>query len=243
MMASSTSGRVSDDTECHESDEKPRHPVEITKGFWMGRTEVPVGVYKQFVSKTDGVALPESSPEFDPGWKEDTQPIVNVTWDEAKAYCEWAGGRLPTEAEWEYAARGGRDGLKYPWGNDITHENANYEAQGTSSVGSYPANGFGLYDMAGNVWEWVADWYNEDYYGSLPQDSPSPDPLEPVFSPPGMRVLRGGAWVVDPGSPRKYLRVVYPRYLRASSRFRSEPVVRNLTVGFRCSQGSFPLTL
>ena len=217
--------------------EYPRHPVEITKGFWMGRTEVPVGAYKQFVSKTDGVALPESSPEFNPGWKEDTHPIFSVTWDEAKAYCEWAGGRLPTEAEWEYAARGGRDGLKYPWGNDITQENANYDAKGTSSVGSYPANGFGLYDMAGNVWERVADWYDEDYYGSLPQDSPSPDPLGPAeevpFFPPGMRgkrVLRGGVWYLDP----EYLRVSYRQGHRPYAG------VGSIGIGFRCAREVFP---
>ena len=117
--------------------------------------------------------------------------------------------------------------MKYPWGNGITHENANYGkgtegTPSTSSVGSYPANGFGLCDMAGNVWEWVADWYEENYYAS----SPARDPKGP--SAGQERILRGGS------------RNFYPEFLRTSNRDRYRPEVRNLFIGFRCAREVFP---
>ena len=161
--------------------EKPRHRVRITKGFWLGETPVTVAAYKRFVSERPDLKMPPA-PDFNPRWSKEDHPVVGMTWDEAQAYCAWAGGRLPTEAEWEYAVRGGKDGLKYPWGNDITQENANYRGskwKGTSPVRSYPANAWGLYDMAGNVWEWAADWYDENYYASLPPDMPVEDPPGP----------------------------------------------------------------
>jgi formylglycine-generating enzyme required for sulfatase activity len=209
-------------------DEKPRHRVRITKGFWMGETPVTVAAYEEFTRKS-GVSMPPA-PSFNPGWSKKDHPIVNVTWDDAKAYCTWAGGRLPTEAEWEYAARGGQDGLKYPWGNDLTPENANYlgsKWQGTSPVRSYPPNGWGLYDMAGNVWEWVADWYGEDYYKSLPPDRPAENPSGPGGET-GVRVLRGGAFSNN------------ARYLRASNRYWIEPDLRVDLIGFRCVREVVP---
>ena len=219
-------GCVPDDTEC-EKDEYPRHPVEITKGFWMSRTEVTVAATSH--------QMPEA-PDFNPGWKEDTHPIVNVTWGEANPYCQWAGGRLPTEAEWEYAARGGEERLKYPWGNGITHDDANFRGTGgrdnrekTAPVGSFPPSGYGLHDMAGNVAEVVADWYDKDYYGSLPEDSPSLDPPGPSTSPEGMRVLRGGSFYF------------YQGYLRASNRAGYIPDLKYLSlVGFRCARDVSP---
>ena len=220
-------GCVSHDTQC-DQDENPRHPVEISKGFWMGRTEVPVGVYKQFVSKTGDIfELPEKSPDSNPGWKEDTHPIVNVSWWDAKAYCEWAGGRLPSEAEWEYAARGGKEGQKYPSGNGITHNDANFRGtddnwEKIAPVGSFPPNDHGLYDMAGNVWEWVADWYEEDHYSSLPEDSSSLDPFNELGQP--QRVLRGGSWID------------YPDGLRSSNRFGHRPEHSRNFIGFRCAR-------
>ena len=205
--------------------EKPQHHVTITKGFWLGRTPITVAAYKRFAQQTSN-EMP-TPPNFNRGWGKDDHPIVNVTWDEAKAYCQWAAGRLPTEAEWEYAARGGKEGLKYPWGNGITHENANYGkgtegTTSTSSVGSYPPNGFGLCDMAGNVWEWVADWYEENYYAS----PPARDPKGP--SAGQGRVLRGGSWVGN------------PVLLRTSSRVGLAPGFRLYNVGFRCTRGVFP---
>jgi len=206
-----------------DADEKPRHPVRITKGFWMSETPVTVAEYKRFTR-----SLPPP-PDFNPGWSKDDHPIVRVTWDEAKVYCEWAGGRLPTEAEWEYAARGGKDGLKYPWGNEITSENANYGGskwKGTSPVRSYPANAWGLYDMAGNVWEWVADWYGEKYYATLPSDKPAEDPRGPQSGE--VRVLRGGSF----GD--------VSRILRASLRNWYAPGNRSDVIGFRCVREVVP---
>ena len=149
--------------------------------------------------------------------------MVNVAWDEAQAYCEWAGGRLPTEAEWEYAARGGVDGLKFPWGHARSHHEANYWRTGgadrwryTAPGGSFPANGFGLYDMAGNVYEWTADWMDEDYYAR----SPETDPPGPESG--AMRVARGGAGFLNPA------------VLRTSTRIGNAPHLRNYTLGFRC---------
>src|SRR5205085_9679074 len=103
-------GATPDDGEAHE-EEKPRHPVHISKGFWLGKTPVTVAAYKLFVQDA-GLKMPQP-PHFNSAWEKEDHPIVNVTWDEAEAYCKWAGGRLPTEAEWEYAARGGKAGLKY----------------------------------------------------------------------------------------------------------------------------------
>ena len=207
-------GCVPGDDDC-ESNEKPRHRVEITKDFWMSRREVTVAAHKRFVEATSH-EMPEA-PSFNPSWGEEDHPIVNVSWDAAAAYCKWAGGRLPTEAEWEYAACGGKEGLLYPWGNEISSKNAKYHSEdGTAAVGSYPANGFGLYDMAGNVWEWCADFYAEDYYVSStaqdPQGSPSGE----------MRVVRGGSW--DDA----------PEVLRASVRDRSQPGLGSDIIGFRC---------
>jgi formylglycine-generating enzyme required for sulfatase activity len=211
-----------------EADEKPRHRVRITKGFWLGETPVTVAAYKRFIGERPASKMPPP-PDFNPQWSKADEPVVSVTWYEAKAYCEWAGGRLPTEAEWEYAARGGKNGLKYPWGNEIAPENANYAGckwKGTSPVRSYPPNAWGLYDMTGNVWEWTADWYGKDYYATLPSDKPTENPRGPQS---GMvRVIRGGSWYFS------------PTWLRVSRRYGVVDGGRDGTLGFRCAREVAP---
>ena len=147
--------------------------------------------------------------------------MVYVSWNDATAYAKWGGKRLPTEAEWEYAARGGLVGKRYSRGDQISPDDANYGGKVGKPrvVGSYPANGYGLYDMAGNVWEWCQDRYGSDYYSN-----------SPIKNPPGpgtgyRRVLRGGHWYFDPGT----LRVAY----RSSTSFR---IIGTTTTGFDVCQ-------
>ena len=149
-------------------------------------------------------------------------PIINVDWDQASAYCQWAARRLPTEAEWEKAALD-NDGRNFPWGNQTpTCYLANFSGcEGdTSAVDSHPAgkSPYGALDMAGNVWEWVPDWYNYNYY----RQSPSNNPTGPASG--GTRVLRGGAW---PG-----------QYIFSYVRYQYPPGFGNDFIGFRCAASS-----
>jgi formylglycine-generating enzyme required for sulfatase activity len=203
--------------------EKPAHQVTITKGFWLGQTEVTVGAYKRFAAATGRQMPPEpdiTGRPLNPGWGSEAMPIVDVTWDDARAYCAWAGGRLPTEAEWEYAARAGSTAARYGdvdriawyadnsgtqrldstriWNEDQANylERLNENGNGMHDVGQKRANGFGLYDMLGNVWEWVSDWFDQNYY----QNSPSQDPSGPTSGQ--VRVLRGGSWYANPDGVR-----------------------------------------
>jgi formylglycine-generating enzyme required for sulfatase activity len=214
------------DSECND-DEKPAHQVTLSKGFWMGQTEVTVAAYKRFAAAVGRPMPPE--PKFfgrpvNPGWGNDAMPIVDVTWDEAQAYCRWVGGRLPTEAEWEYAARGGSTEARYGPINEIAWNSGN----GAHEVAQKPANGFGLYDVLGNVWEWVNDWYDQNYY----QNSPSQDPQGPAGGQ--LRVLRGGSWF---GNVWR----VGARYIRVSYRAGVNPSDWDGGGGFRCArEGDIP---
>jgi sulfatase modifying factor 1 len=167
--------------------------------------------------------------DFNPGWSKPDHPITNVTWGEAVDYCAWIGGELPTEAQWKYAARGGADNQKFPWGDKITAEMANYSESrlhGTTPVRKYAPNAWELYDMAGNVHEWMAEWYDEDYYKSLPgpADQPVIDPLGPPVEPSSKwRGLCGGSY----NSPATGI--------RTSFRDGYTPgLPRGRGVGFRC---------
>jgi serine/threonine-protein kinase len=199
-----------------DDDEKPPHKVTLD-GYWIYKYEVTVAQYRKFCNAT-GRQMPDA-PSW--GWK-DNHPIVNVSWDDAEAYAQWAGVRLPTEAEWEKAARG-TDGRKYPWGNEWDASKCNNYETGpnqTTPVGSYPqgVSPFGVHDMAGNVWEWCADWYDGNYYRS----APSKNPTGP--SSGNYRALRGGSWLYVDND------------CRAAVRNDNAPAVRNSNDGFRCVQ-------
>jgi formylglycine-generating enzyme required for sulfatase activity len=200
------------DNEC-QANEKPAHLVTISRGFWIGQTPVTVGAYKRFAGAT-GRQMPKAS-GFNRAWTDEGMPIVNENWHDAHDYCAWAGGRLPTEAEWEYAARGGSATARYGPIDEVAWYDKN-SGKRAHDVGQKRANGFGLYDILGNVWEWASDWHDESYY----QSSHSQDPTGSASG--SARVLRGGSWFDNPS------------YVRVSYRGRFNPTSSWYNVGFRC---------
>ncbi len=207
-----------------DNDEKPIHSVDLD-GYYMDKYEVTNAAYKRCVDAGTCAAPKESKsytrPAYYGNFEFDEFPVIYVDWNMAKTYCEWRDSRLPTEAEWEKAARG-TDGRTYPWGEDISCDKLNYNncTGDTTKVGSYldGVSPYGLYDMAGNVWEWVSDWYDGKYY----QNSPSSNPLGAASG--SYRVLRGGSWnYVD-------------NVTRSSYRFNVTPDYISNGIGFRCAR-------
>jgi formylglycine-generating enzyme required for sulfatase activity len=208
--------------------ESPVHPV-FLDAFALAQHPVTNAQYERFVRETGHRVPYLDDPRAEAtNWDREARiypaghaqhPVVLVSWRDAQTYCEWAGGRLPTEAEWEKAARGGLEGKLYPWGDEINPSLANYDNRdGTTLVGSYPPNDSGLHDMAGNVWEWVADWYDTTYYQRSPQQNPQGPEKGTV------RVLRGGAWLL------------FPQFCRVAYRFRNSPDFRFNLIGFRLAR-------
>jgi len=185
-----------------ESDELPVHEVKLN-AFWIDQVEVTNGMYNLCVQA--GSCRPpvkinsDNRPEYFGNPEFQDYPVVNVAWYDANAYCLWAGRSLPTEAQWEYAARG-NDKRNFPWGDEPPNQynsNSINLVGDTSRVGSY-AEGispFGALDMAGNVWEWVADRYRPDYYAKSPSENPTGPDENEVFS--DLRVMRGGSFQED----------------------------------------------
>jgi len=230
---------MGDHHEVGSSDERPVHTVYID-GFYIDKYEVTNAQYVRFlneygkntdesgnqlldiddaycrVNRSGGTYVPESGYE--------DHPVVEVSWYGAVAYARFYGKRLPTEAEWEKAARGGLVGKIYPWGDGISHQDANYYGTGdrdiwdnTSLVGSFSPNDYDLYDMAGNVWEWCADWYDSGYYRLSPRRNPT------GLSSGTYRVLRGGSWGNNPNT------------LRVADRNFNNPTHTYSYLGFRCA--------
>jgi serine/threonine-protein kinase len=214
--------------------EQPVHQVYLD-GYWIDVYEVSNAQYKKCVDagrcKPPVTSTSARRPSYFGNPEFDNYPVTYVGWDDGKAYCEWVGKRLPTEAEWEKAARG-TDARVYPWGNEWDGTKANVEQRvaDTTAVGSYPAGAspYGALDMAGNVWEWVSDWYDSTYYAR----SPSRNPMGP--SSGQYRTLRGGGWVTD-----YYFSRTTMRYDFTYPTFRYDfyyPSFRYDFVGFRCAE-------
>jgi len=200
-------------------DERPPHEV-FVEAFQIDKFEVANEEFQRFVDETGYQGEGEKAGEED-NWRayaegKPRHPVVKVTWNDARAYCEWAGKRLPTEAEWEKAARGTEE-LIYPWGNEWDPDRANTKEsgyRGTTVVGSFPqgASPYGVMDMAGNVAEWTTDWFKA---------YPGGDFSSPYFGEK-YRVIRGGGWFAE------------AELVRTTERSASSEDLRNDDVGFRC---------
>ncbi len=203
-----------------EANNSPVHKVRLNS-FYIDKHEVTNAQYHSFCMQTER-ALPIfwGMEEFRCGPDFADHPVVGVSWAAAKAYAEWAGKRLPTEAEWEFAARGGLAGKKFPGGDEMDDTAANFKSDGTVPVTSYQANGYGLYEVSGNVREWVADYYEEFYYSASPEDNPK-GPESGTF-----RAVRGGGWKSGKMCCTVDARICLPTYWV------------DFAVGFRCAKDS-----
>lgn len=217
-----------------ERDEKPVHTVYLD-AFYIDLHEVTIGEYKQFVKATNHPPLPNSVSRTSPT---DQHPVVEVSWHDAMAYAQWTGKRLPTEAEWEKAARGGLISQEYPWGNTIDFRKANYNKntksgthkERTTPVGTYPANGYGLYDMSGNVAEWCLDAYQRKFYANEVYHNPVAgaenvqQAIANAMLSKERRVVRGGSWSFNAKS------------VRLANRLAEKPSLLSSDIGFRCAR-------
>ena len=237
--------------------ETPVHTVTV-KPFWMDAREVTVANFARFVAaagyRTDAEKFGWSGvfnrtsgawersdgadwqhPDGPNSQAAPDEPVCQISWRDAAAYAKWAGKRLPTEAEWEYAARGGLTGKKYAWGDELRPDGkpvanwwqGRFPEQDTGEdgfrqrapVGRFAPNGYGLYDVAGNVWEWCADWYADDYYQNSPQENP------PGAANGAERVIRGGSWMCAENFCTNY---------RVAARSHATPDSGLNNLGFRC---------
>lgn len=247
-----------------EKDEKPVHTVYLD-AYWIDQTEVTNAEFAMFVDATGYLTDAEKNGSSNiynsdhdqyeqvqgvnwlhlcgPGTPSglENHPVVHVSWSDAQAYCEWRGGRLPTEAEWEKAAIWDdekKETRNYPWGNGVDSSYANYSGSGKlwgdggnsclgnlADVGSYPlgASFYGLFDMAGNVWEWTADWYSDTYYSQSPYGNPKGP------SSGTTRTLRGGSWLWSDFA-----------LLSKSRAIIEVPIASSTDIGFRCVQSASP---
>ena len=224
-----------------EIDEHPVHPVHVD-AFCIDKYEVTNAQYKKFVDanpqwQKNSIPRKFHNGEYLKLWKDNTyppdkenHPVVYVSWYAAMAYAKWVGRRLPTEAEWEKAARGGLVGTKYPWGDVIDDSMANYggELGDTKPVGSYAPNDYGLYDMTGNVMEWCLDAYDESFYNHSPSRNPiAGGPLVDIvnnfLSVTNPRVVRSGCWYN------------VPMHVRVADRYGTSPDDASGGRGFRCA--------
>jgi formylglycine-generating enzyme required for sulfatase activity len=200
--------------------EQPVHPVYLD-AYYIDRYEVTLGQYRACVEAGACAESAEAGRCVWYGGTDEAEPINCMTWYDAQAYCRWASLRLPSEAEWEKAARGA-DGRNYPWGEQVDRNRANYKGgYGRAvAVGSYPegASPYGVYDMGGNVWEWVGDWYDANYYFASEQRNPA-GPSRGTH-----RVLRGGSWCF------------LSEAMRSTHRQPYDPEITDTDIGFRCAR-------
>jgi formylglycine-generating enzyme required for sulfatase activity len=199
-------------------DDQPARRIYVD-AFYLDEHEVTNEQYASFVKATRHRA-PYNWPNSQIPEGKEKLPVVDLSWDDALDYARWAGKRLPSEAEWERACRGVADGKKYPWGDRApTRQDARYNrVDGPGEVCQSPKNYFGLCDMAGNAWEWCADWYDRNYYATAANRNPT-GPDKGLY-----RVLRGGSWADVP----KYLTCAYRSWAR--------PAERSPNIGFRCAR-------
>lgn len=199
-------------------DDRPDHKVWLD-AYDIDAREVTNADYARFVRTTgrraphhwQGGGIPKGEENF---------PVFNVDWNDADAYCRWVGKRLPTEAEWERAARGGREGLNYSWGDRPDPKMARYDSPQPGPVAAFPPNDFGLYDVTGGVSEWCSDWFDHDYYKNSPAKNPQ-GPDSGLY-----KIIRGGAW----SDPASRITVFYRNWVR--------PAQRSPNIGFRCARSA-----